>query len=72
MNYYLASQLTADRQAALTADLTHRAQVRDARAARKASTASAAAAVRPARTRRLVVGRLFIGRLTGRLVHAGA
>ena len=73
MNYYLASQLVADRQAAVAAGLTHRAQVRDARAARKASTASAAAVVRPARTRRLVVGRLFIGRLfTGRLVHASA
>jgi hypothetical protein len=70
MNYYLASQLTADRQAAVAADLTHRAQVRDARAARKASTAStaSAAAVRPARNRRLVVGRLFLGRLA----HAGA
>jgi hypothetical protein len=65
MNYYLTSQLVADRQAALAADLTHRAQVRGARAARKASVASVA---RPARTRRLVVGRLFIGRL----VHAGA
>jgi hypothetical protein len=65
MNYYLASQLTADRQAAVAADLTHRAQVRDAR---RANRTSAASAVRPARTRRLAVGRLFLGRL----VHAGA
>ena len=54
MNYYLASQLVADRQAAVAAGLTRRAQLRDARAARKARAASAG---RPARTRRLFVGR---------------
>jgi len=52
-NYYLASQLVADRQAALAADVTRRARVWTARA-RKASAASAA---RPARTRRLFSGR---------------
>jgi hypothetical protein len=51
MNYYLASQMVADRQAALAADVTHRAQLKEARAARRASAASAA---RPARARRLV------------------
>jgi hypothetical protein len=49
MNYYLVSQQVADRQAALVADVAHRAQVKAARAARKAS---AAAADRPVRTRR--------------------
>jgi hypothetical protein len=54
MNYYLASQLVADRQAAVAAGITRRAQLRDARAARKARAASAG---RPARTRWLFVGR---------------
>ncbi len=65
MNHYLASQLIAQRQAALAADLTHRARVRDARAAR---TAGAATQDRPARTRRLSIRRLS----TGRPAHAGA
>ena len=56
MNYSLASQLTADRQTALTADLTNRALVREARAARKARTVSAG---RPAR-----ISKLFIRRPT--------
>jgi hypothetical protein len=55
MNYYLTSQLVADRQAALAADLTHRAQLKEARAARRATASSAK---RPARSRRLFVGRL--------------
>ena len=55
MNSYLVCQLVADRQAALAADLTHRVLLKDARAARKARAASAG---RPARTRRLFVGRL--------------
>ena len=54
MNSYLVSQLVADRQAALAADLTHRVLLKDARAARKARAASAGLA----RTRRLFVGRL--------------
>ncbi len=58
MNYYLTSQLVADRKAALASDLTHRALLKEARAARKAS-----AAARPARTRMLFFGRL---------AHAGA
>jgi hypothetical protein len=62
MNYYLTSQLVADRQAALAADLTHRAQLKEARAARRPSAASASA-VRPARTRWLFLARL---------AHAGA
>jgi hypothetical protein len=53
MNYYVTSQLVAERQAALAADVTRRAQLKDARAARAAS----AAADRPARTRRLVFAR---------------
>jgi hypothetical protein len=36
MNHYLASQMVAERQAALAAEVTHRAQVKEARAARKA------------------------------------
>jgi hypothetical protein len=47
-SYYLTSQLVSDRQTTLTADCRQRAQVKEARAARKAS---AAASVRPARTR---------------------
>jgi hypothetical protein len=63
-NYYLTSQLVADHQAALAADATHRAQLRDARAARKASAASAH---QPGR------GRLFFGRVFfGRTAHAAA
>jgi len=62
MNDYLASQLIADRQAALAADLVHRASVKKARAARRAGAASASAG-RPARIRRLFFGRL---------AHAGA
>ena len=54
MNYSLASQLTADRQAALTADLTNRALVREARAARKAQAPYAG---RPTRIRRLALRR---------------
>jgi hypothetical protein len=50
MNHYLASQLVAERQSALAADLTRRAQVKAARDARKAS---AATPVRQPRTRRL-------------------
>jgi hypothetical protein len=42
MNYYLASQLIADRQAALTADAAHRALLKDARAARGARAKSGA------------------------------
>ena len=53
-SYYLTSQLVSDRQTALTADCRQRAQVKQARAARKAS---AATAVRPARIRRLLFGR---------------
>jgi len=53
MNHYLASQLIAQRQADLFADVTHRASVKEARAARKASAVSAA---RPVRSRlRLVL-----------------
>lgn len=53
MNYYLTSQLVAERQAALAADRTHRAQLKDARAAHKRTTP---AQQRPARTRHLVFG----------------
>jgi hypothetical protein len=49
-NYYLTSQLVAERQAAVAAGLTHQAKLKDARAARKAS-ASAASASQPSRTR---------------------
>ena len=59
MNYYLASQMVADRQAAVAADLEHRAQLKDVRAARRAGAGSAA---RVGRTRRLFVGRLVFGR----------
>ena len=62
MNYYLTSQLIADRQASVAAGVTHRARLRDARAARKASAAGAA---RPARA-----GTRWL--LFGRLAHAGA
>lgn len=58
MTYYLASQLVAERQSAIAADVTHRAQLKNARAARKASPA-AASAYRPVR-------QLF----SGRLAHA--
>jgi hypothetical protein len=58
MNYYLASQLVADRKAALASDLAHRALLKDARAARKACAVG-----RPARTRLVFFGRL---------AHAGA
>jgi hypothetical protein len=58
MNYYLTSQLVAERQAAVAADVTRRAEVRDARAARKANKTSAASAVRPARVRWVFFGRL--------------
>jgi hypothetical protein len=54
MNYYLTSQLVAERQAALVADVAHRAQLKTARAARKTSTIAAA---RPARIRRLFASR---------------
>jgi hypothetical protein len=54
-NYYLVSQLVAERQAALAADVSHRTQLKDARAARDASTASL---VRPARTNWLFFARL--------------
>jgi len=56
MNYnsYFASQLVAERQAALAAETVHRALVKEARAARKASAAFAA---RPPRIRRLFSGR---------------
>ena len=53
MNHHFASQLIADRQAALAADATRRAQVREALATRKA----AASAGRPGRIRRLSFGR---------------
>jgi hypothetical protein len=45
-NIHLASQLIADRQTALTADLANRTLVREARAARKAKAASAGRPVR--------------------------
>jgi hypothetical protein len=54
-NYYLASQLVAERQAALAVDLAHRAQLKDARAARQAGVVTAD---RRSRTRRLFFGRL--------------
>ena len=50
-NYYVTSQLVAQHQTALAAETAHRAQLRDARAARK----SHAAAKRPALGRRLFV-----------------
>ena len=50
MNYYLTSQLVADRQTALVADVAHRAAVKTARAARRGSASSVD---RPARVRRL-------------------
>jgi hypothetical protein len=52
MNYYLASQLIADRQAALTADAAHRALLKDARAARGARAKSGAWPARAATRRR--------------------
>jgi hypothetical protein len=61
MNYYLTSQLVADRQAALVADVAHRAAVKTARAARRGSAASVD---RPARVRRLFSA--------ARPAHAGA
>jgi hypothetical protein len=61
-NYYVTSQLVAQHQAALVADVAHRAQVKDARAARKAT---ATAAHRPARTRPMFFGMFF-----GRPAHA--
>jgi hypothetical protein len=45
---YIASQLIAERQRALAASLKHRAQLKEARAGRRAS---AAPAQRPARSR---------------------
>jgi len=60
MNYYLTSQLVADRQAAVAADLTHRAMVKEARAAHRAGAVSVA---RAGRTRRRFLGRLVFGRL---------
>lgn len=54
MNHHIASQLIADRQAGITADLAHRTLLREARAARKAQAASAG---RPARIRRLAFRR---------------
>jgi hypothetical protein len=53
-NYYFASQLIAERQSALAANLTYRARLRDARAARRAHAASAD---RPARASWLFSGR---------------
>jgi hypothetical protein len=53
-NYYFASQLIADRQAAIAADLAHRTLLREARAARKATAASAG---RPTLIRRLAFRR---------------
>jgi hypothetical protein len=55
MNYYVTSQLVADRGAARQAECARRALVREARAARRAA---AVPAVRPGRTRRLFLGRL--------------
>jgi MoxR-like ATPase len=46
MNHYLASQLIAQRQADIAAGVAHRASVKAARAARKASAAPAAGPVR--------------------------
>jgi hypothetical protein len=54
-NYYLTSQLVADRQAALATDVKHRSQLKDVRTARKAN---AAVLDRPARTRRPFFARL--------------
>jgi hypothetical protein len=71
-NYYLTSQLVADRQAAIAAEVTHRAQLKDAHAARQASAALADRSG-SARTRRMLPGRLFSGRLfSGRPAHASA
>jgi outer membrane protein TolC len=53
-SYYVTSQLVSDRQSALMADCRQRAQVKEARAARKATVA---ASVRPTRTRWLTFGR---------------
>ena len=53
-SYYLTSQLVSDRQTALAAGCRQRAQVKQARAARKAS---AVTSVRPTRIRRLLLGR---------------
>jgi hypothetical protein len=55
MNHIIASQLIAERQADLAADLRRRAMVKEARAARKVSVASASAG-RPARNRWLFLG----------------
>jgi hypothetical protein len=55
MNHYLASQLVAQRQAGLAADVTRRAAVKEARAARKAAAASPA---RPVRARLRIIRRL--------------
>jgi hypothetical protein len=60
MNHYLASQMVAERQAALAAEVTHRAQLKEARAARQASAPTVG---RPARTR---------WQFLRRLSHAGA
>jgi hypothetical protein len=54
-SYYLASQMVADRQAAVAADVAHRALLREARAARKPR---AVPAVRVGWARRLFLGRL--------------
>jgi hypothetical protein len=54
VNYYIASQLIADRQAAIAADLAHRTLLREARAARKAQALYAG---RPTRIRRLALRR---------------
>jgi hypothetical protein len=56
MNYnsFVASQLIAERQAALAGEAAHRSLVGQARAARRASAVSARW---PARTRRLFSGR---------------
>jgi len=53
-NYYFTSQLMAERQAALAAQRTHRAQVKDARAARRAGA--------PAADQRPRASWLFFGR----------
>jgi P2-related tail formation protein len=57
MHPYLASQLITQRQADLFADATHRALVKEARAARKASAASAA---RPVLTRLRLILRFAV------------
>ena len=58
MNPYLASQLITQRQADLFADAAHRALVKEARAARKASAASSAAP--PVRTRLRLILRFAV------------